>query len=135
MMFCWPCILLRLAAFWSILRGETSGASMKPARNLSIVLVTAPDLKVARQLAKAALDKHLAACVNLIPRLESHYWWQGKLEKSAEVLLLFKSTAAHLSALEKLVIDLHPYDTPEFVVVSVTRAGRRYLDWWVESTR
>ena len=108
---------------------------MKPARNFFIVLVTAPDLKVARRLAKAALDKRLAACVNLIPRLESHYWWREKLEKNVEVLLLFKSTAAQLSALERLVIELHPYETPEFVVVSVARAGQRYLDWWVESTR
>ncbi len=106
---------------------------MKPASSLFIVLVTAPDLRVARRLAKAALDKRLAACVNLIPRIESHYWWQGKLEKSAEVLLLLKSTAAKLSALEKLVIDLHPYDTPEFVVMNAVRINQRYQDWWVES--
>ncbi len=59
-----------------------------------IVLVTAPNLKTARKLAKAALELRLVACANIVPRVESHYWWQGKIESAAEVLLILKTTAA-----------------------------------------
>jgi len=94
------------------------------------VLVTAPDLKTARRLARAALKRRLVACANLVPGIESHYWWQGKIEKGAEVLLIFKTTARRLTALENLVRAEHPYDTPEFIVLRVSAGNRRYLDWW-----
>jgi uncharacterized protein involved in tolerance to divalent cations len=64
---------------------------MKPAAKFAIVLVTAPDLKTARALAKAALSARLIACANLVPKIESHYRWQGKIESSAEVLLILKT--------------------------------------------
>lgn len=100
-----------------------------------MVLVTAPDLKSGRRLARAILTTRHAACVNLVPGLESHYRWQGKLEKSAEVLLLIKTTAARLRALEKLILAEHPYDTPEFVVLPITYGNRRYLNWVLESLK
>ncbi len=96
---------------------------------LITVLVTAPELITARVLAKAALKARLAACANLIPKIESHYWWQGKMESSAEVLILFKTTKAKLKALETLIVEKHPYDTPEFVVLPITAGNQRYLDW------
>ena len=102
---------------------------MQRAVKFQIVFVTAPDLKTARKLAQAALVARLAACANLVPKIESHYCWQGKMERSAEVLVLFKTTTARLAALEKLVMKLHPYDTPEFVVVNLSGGNRRYLDW------
>jgi periplasmic divalent cation tolerance protein len=102
---------------------------MQTARNFSIVLVTAPDLKVARKLAKGALAAQLAACVNLVPRMESHYWWQGRLESSAEVLLVFKTAASKLTALERLILRQHPYDTPEFIVLPLRAGTQRYLEW------
>ncbi len=107
---------------------------MKPARNFSLVLVTAPDLKTARSLARAALNKKLVACANLIPKLESHYWWQDKLERSNEVLILFKTTKSKLTALEKLILAKHPYDTPEFIVLPIDSGTPRYLDWIAAST-
>ena len=106
---------------------------MKRARHCRIIFVTAPDLKTARKLAKAALAAHLAACVNLVPKIESHYWWREKMEAATEVLLIFKTTAARLPALEKLVIKLHPYDTPEFVVLKIEGGNGRYLDWLAAS--
>src|SRR5436309_15063337 len=106
---------------------------MKSARQYAIAIVTAPDLKTARRLAKAALAARLAACVNLIPKIESHYWWQGKIESGAEVLLLLKTTTARLVALEKLIAAKHPYDTPEFLVLPVDRGNKRYLDWLEKS--
>jgi periplasmic divalent cation tolerance protein len=94
-----------------------------------IVLVTAPDLKSARRLARAALAARLIACANLVPKIESHYRWQGKLERSAEVLVIMKTTRARLAALEKLIVARHPYDTPEFVVLDVTAGAKKYLGW------
>jgi periplasmic divalent cation tolerance protein len=106
---------------------------MKGNRKFAVVLVTAPDLKTARKLARAALGARLIACANLVPRIESHYWWQEEIEAGAEVLMLMKTTAARLTALEKLILAKHPYETPEFVVVPISRGSRRYLDWVEES--
>jgi periplasmic divalent cation tolerance protein len=106
---------------------------MTSSKSFSIVLVTAPNLKTARALAKSALTKKLIACANLIPKLESHYWWQGKIETGSEVLMLLKTTNSKLSALEKLILAAHPYDTPEFMVIPISRGNKRYLDWLAKS--
>jgi periplasmic divalent cation tolerance protein len=106
---------------------------MKSAARYAVVLVTAPELKTARALAKAALTAKLIACANLIPKIESHYRWRGKIESSAEVLLIMKSTKSKLAALEKLVLSRHPYDTPEFLVLPLTAGSRKYLDWLAAS--
>lgn len=103
------------------------------AMTVAIALVTAPDLKTARRIARAALEARLVACANLVPGVESHYWWQGKIDQASEVLMILKTTKARLAALEKLVVAKHPYDTPEFVVLSVSGANQRYLDWWKAS--
>ena len=108
---------------------------MKAGRRFVLVLVTAPDLKSARALARAALASRLAACVNLHPGIESHYWWQGKLESSREVLLLFKTTRPKLVALKQLILAKHPYDTPEFVALSLDSGSKRYLDWLAASVK
>lgn len=108
---------------------------MKPAAKFSLVLVTAPDLKTARALAKAALQAKLIACANLVPKMESHYWWRGKIESGAEVLLLLKTTKARLAALEKLILTRHPYDTPEFLVLPPSAGSGKYLDWLAASCR
>ena len=102
---------------------------MRAAAGYTVVLVTAPDLKTARRLAKAALRARLAACVNLVPSLESHYWWQGQVEAGKEVLMLFKTAAPRLPALERLVVASHPYDTPEFLVLPIKQGNNRYLAW------
>ena len=102
-------------------------------KEFAIALVTTPDLRTARKLARAALEERLAACTNLLPRIESHYWWQGKLEHGPEVLMLFKTTRAKLARLERLILALHPYDTPEFIVYRIERGNHRYLDWITQS--
>jgi periplasmic divalent cation tolerance protein len=108
---------------------------MKRAAQFQLVLVTAPNRKVARQLAKSALQARAAACANLIPGLESHYWWKGKVESAAEVLIIFKTTKKNLRQLEKLVLVNHPYDTPEFVVLPLAGGNGRYLDWLARAVR
>jgi periplasmic divalent cation tolerance protein len=107
---------------------------VKAAAQFRIVLVTAPDLKTARRLARAALLKRLAACANLMPGLHSLYWWGGKIESSREVLILFKTRASRLRELEKLILAQHPYDTPEFVVLQLTAGTERYLAWLKHET-
>jgi periplasmic divalent cation tolerance protein len=102
---------------------------MKITNRYCLVLVTAPDSATARKLARSALTARLVACVNIVPKIESHYWWQGKLESGSETLLLCKTTRLKLGALEKLIVSQHPYDTPEFVVLNISRGNRRYLDW------
>jgi len=101
----------------------------------AIVLVTAPDLKTARSLAKAALAARLIACANLVPKIESHYRWQGKIESSPEVLLILKTQKSKLAKLEKLVLAKHPYDTPEFLVLRVKAGNKKYLDWLAASLK
>jgi periplasmic divalent cation tolerance protein len=102
---------------------------MKPATKFALVLVTAPNLETARALAKTALQAKLIACASLVPKIESHYWWQGKIESGAEVLLVLKTSKSRLAALEKLILAKHPYDTPEFLVLPLNAGGKKYLDW------
>lgn len=108
---------------------------MKRAAAFRVVLVTAPNLKTARALAHAALTARLVACANIVPKIESHYWWQGKIESGSETLIVFKTTRAKLVALEQLIVAKHPYDTPEFVALSLAEGNARYLDWLVEAVR
>lgn len=108
---------------------------MKAAAQFAIVLVTAPDLKVARFLAKAALKARLVACANLLPGIESHYWWQGKMESGPEVLIIFKTRKSKLEVLEKLLLSKHPYDTPEFLVLTLAAGSRKYLEWLAANSR
>ena len=93
------------------------------------VFVTAPELAVARELASGILENRLAACVNLVPGLESHYWWEGELCCQTEVLMVLKTTGEKLAELEAFVLAEHPYDTPEFVVLGIESGSRRYLEW------
>ena len=95
----------------------------------SLVLVTTPDIRTARKLAKSVLRARLAACANLVPKVESHYWWKGRIEMSSEVLMIIKTPVRRLAALERLVLSEHPYEVPEFIVLPITSGNRRYLAW------
>ena len=106
---------------------------MKAAHNYVVILVTVPDVATARQLAQAALGARLTACANIIPKIESHYWWHDKLEHSAEVLLLLKTTRSRVKSLERCILQRHPYDTAEFLALPVQAGTQRYLDWITSS--
>ena len=108
---------------------------MKSAGKYRIVMVTAPDMRVARKLARAALMARLIACANVLPKIESHYVWQGKVEKASEILVVMKTSRARLRELERLVMANHPYDTPEFLVLPIQAGSARYLGWLGESVR
>ena len=100
-----------------------------------IVLMTAPDLAVGKRLAQALVERKLAACVNLVPGVTSIYAWQGRIEESAEVMLVAKTAADRIAALEAAVRELHPYDVPEFVVLDAVHVSANYLAWLVDHTR
>ena len=106
---------------------------MKSAEKYALALVTAPDLRTARRLARETLRGRLIACANLIPKIESHYRWRGKIEKGAEVLLLLKTTRGKLAMLEKFIVANHPYDTPEFLVIDLAAGNGCYLQWLSDS--
>ena len=102
---------------------------MKTAHQFRLVFVTAPDLKTARSLAKAALEAKLAACANIVSRVESIYRWKGKVERAREVLVIMKTTATRLRELEREMKRLHSYDVPEFIVLPIVAGSQEYLKW------
>jgi len=99
-----------------------------------IAFVTAPDLEVARRLARRLVEERLAACVNLLPDLVSVYRWQGAVEEDSEVLLVLKTRASKLAAVESLLEREHPYDCPECVAIEPARVEARYLAWLLAET-
>ncbi len=97
--------------------------------DVRLILCTFPDGGQARQIGTALVERQLAACVNLIPAVESIYRWQGKVETAAEVLAIFKTTAAALPEFEKTLAALHPYDVPEIIALSPEQVSRPYREW------
>jgi periplasmic divalent cation tolerance protein len=106
---------------------------MDNAAEFYVVMVTAPDLAVARNIVRDVLEKRLAACGNIINGLESHYWWEGKLEQASEVLIVFKTMKNVVSHLEDHILQIHPYDTPEVIALDIASGSTKYLKWIVES--
>lgn len=100
-----------------------------------LVLTTAANAAEAEQLARALVDERLAACVTLVPSVQSIYRWQGAIESAQETLLLLKTSADRLAALELRLHALHSYETPEFLVLPVESGSRGYLDWLFQSLR
>ena len=96
---------------------------------LRLVLCTFPDAVTARQIGTVLIEKQLAACVNLIPAVESIYRWQGRVETSAEVLAIFKTSAVVFPDFERELAALHPYDVPEIVAIEPTAVSDNYASW------
>jgi periplasmic divalent cation tolerance protein len=94
-----------------------------------IVLTTAGSEVEARKIAEALVEKRLAACVNIVPQVESIYRWQGKVERAAEWLLIIKTQAAAFKRLRDAVKELHSYDLPECVMLEVSDGEQEYLHW------
>lgn len=94
-----------------------------------VVLITAPDGKTARTLAVELVERRLAACVNIVPGVTSIYRWEGAVEQAQEVLLLAKTCRSRLAELEDALLELHPYDVPEFVALEPAHVEARYRAW------
>ena len=96
---------------------------------LLLVLCTFPDTASARQIGTLLVERQLAACVNLVPAVESIYRWQGKVETAAETLAIFKTTAAAFPAFEQALAELHPYEVPEIIALAPEKVAGPYLAW------
>ena len=101
---------------------------------LRMVFCTFPDADAARQIGTLLVGKQLAACVNIIPGVESIYRWQGKVESSHEVLAVFKTTEAAYPAFAEALAAAHPYEVPEIVAFEPADVAASYLDWCVGSS-
>ena len=98
-----------------------------------MVLMTAGSREEAVRLADILVVARLAACVQILPEVESVYHWQGNIERAPEVLLLAKTTRANFAALETAVRSLHTYETPEIIALPITEASAPYLEWLTAS--
>ena len=104
-------------------------ATMGTANDIQIVFCTVPDTDSGHRIAAQLVEYGHAACVNLIPGIESVYRWQGRLEKASEVLLMIKARAADYTDVEATISALHPYELPEIIAVPVSNGLPGYLDW------
>ena len=94
-----------------------------------VVLTTAANAEEARRLARTLVEERLAACATLVPVAESIYRWEGKVETAQETLLLLKTAADRVEALQSRLHSLHSYQTPEFLVLAVAKGSTAYLEW------
>jgi periplasmic divalent cation tolerance protein len=102
--------------------------------DIVVVLSTAParadgSKRGAHELAEALLRERLCACVNVVPGLVSHYWWQGALDRSDEALLVIKTTRSRVAELKDRLVSLHPYVLPEVLVLETAGGHLPYLVW------
>jgi periplasmic divalent cation tolerance protein len=100
-----------------------------------VVLITAPDLPTARELARKMVEQRLAACVNLVGGVRSIYRWKDAVEEEEEVLMVIKTTDARFGALASWVGKTHPYDVPECLALEPAAVEERYLEWLLASCR
>ena len=105
-----------------------------PSNQFVIVLTTLPTEGDAEKLASQLVEERLAACVNILPPMRSVYRWKNAIEKADERQLIIKTTRATMTSLEARIRKLHPYDVPEFVVLSIDSGSADYLSWLAEST-
>lgn len=100
-----------------------------------LVMTNCPDMAAAKALAQLLVERRLAACVNILPGVQSLYRWQGVIEEAAEVALSIKTVGARYAELEKVIQRAHPYDVPEIIAMPIARGSVAYLQWIGEETR
>lgn len=99
-----------------------------------LVITNLPDEASAQALAERIIAERVAACVNRLSACHSTYHWQGKIETAVEIPLLVKTTTSAYPRLEKLILDAHPYELPEIVIVPITGGLPAYLNWVSEES-
>lgn len=100
-----------------------------------IVLCTINDITKAKEISKNIINNKLAACVNIIPKISSIYYWNDKIVEDEEYLMLIKTRKNLFEALKSEIIKLHPYDVPEIVSLNISDGSKTYLDWISASTK
>jgi periplasmic divalent cation tolerance protein len=118
--------------------GQADGAgrirrARPDAARARLALATAAGEEQAVAIARALVEERLAACVNLIPNIRSIYRWRGAVEDDREWLLLIKTTAAQYKKMERRILEMHSYETPEVIELSIAGGSARYLRWLCET--
>jgi periplasmic divalent cation tolerance protein len=99
----------------------------------ALALSTFPDEETARKIARELVENALAACANIVPAITSVYFWKGRIEESAEVLVVFKLATARFNEFQARLRSLHPYDVPEIVCLNIDEGLPEYLRWIADS--
>jgi periplasmic divalent cation tolerance protein len=100
----------------------------------ALVLTTFPDEAGAHAFARSAVEKQLAACINILPSMQSIYRWDGKVQEAREHQLIIKTSDAQIAALTNLLKQSHPYELPELIVLDIAEGTPAYLQWLVDAT-
>jgi len=100
-----------------------------------LVLTTCSSLEESRSIARALVERQLAACVNIVSQIESVYRWQGEIETATECLLVIKTTSDAFDGLRKALHELHSYELPECIEIAIEAGSTEYLEWIGESVR
>jgi periplasmic divalent cation tolerance protein len=98
------------------------------------VYTTYPTLVEAERIGKAVLERRLAACVNILPAMISHYWWQGTIERAEEVVMIIKTRASLAESVRAAVKEMHSYETPAILMLPIEGGEPGYLSWMMEET-
>uniref|UniRef100_A0A8C9C3T1 Protein CutA n=1 Tax=Phocoena sinus TaxID=42100 RepID=A0A8C9C3T1_PHOSS len=123
-----PRALLSMASGSPPSQPSPASGSAYAAGSVSAAFVTCPNEKVAKEIARAVVEKHLAACVNLIPQITSIYEWK-KIEEDSEVLMMIKTQSSLVPALTDFVRSVHPYEVAEVIALPVEQGNSPYLHW------
>lgn len=99
-----------------------------------IILITSPSEQVGERIAQALLEERLAACVNIVPNIQSIYSWKGEIQNDEEALLVVKSRAELFDRLVPKVKAVHPYEVPEIIALPLILGAQDYLDWITDET-
>jgi periplasmic divalent cation tolerance protein len=94
-----------------------------------VVFITTASEEEGRRISERLLDRKLCACVNLVPRVDSRFWWQGKLDTSSESMLIAKTKRSVLDELGRVVREAHSYEVPEIIALPIVWGSQTYLDW------
>ena len=98
------------------------------------VYSTLPDVATAQKIAKAIVEERLAACANILPSMQSYYWWEGKVESAAEVVLIAKTRTECFETLRARIQSLHPYQCPCIIALPIELGHTAFLDWIRQET-
>jgi periplasmic divalent cation tolerance protein len=116
-------------------RSFHSTYTMENASRHSVAWITVPNDEVAQKLSHGLVEQRLAACVNIIPKIQSVYWWDGKVQNDSEILLMLKTKTALLEEVIQYVKSNHPYEVPEVISAPIEKGNPDYLKWIDQSTK
>jgi len=102
---------------------------------VAVIYVTTNNIQSARKISRTLVKERLVACVNIIPKIESIYWWKGKIEKSKEVVLIAKTVEDNVKKSIRRIKELHKYDVPEIIALPIVGGLKDYLNYIVDETK